>query len=80
MTRIEEEIMNRIKEAIKRIDEAGFFPDLKNEFTGQIVIKTQTKTFVYYANTGKVVGHDNGRGITFLIGLLKETQNETDNS
>lgn len=63
--------MNRVNEAVKRIDEAGFFPDLKNAITGQIVIKTQDKTFVYYANTGKVVGHDEGRGLTFLIGLLK---------
>lgn len=63
----------RIKYAIKQFDSHNIEYELKNEQTGHFHCrrKPDDKLFQFYANTGKIQGAENAKGIHALIKILE---------
>ena len=69
---------NRIQYAIQQFEKHNIEYVLKNEATGHFHCrrKSDDKLFQFYAGTGKIMGHDNVRGIHSLISLLDDIESE----
>ena len=63
---------DRIEYAIRQFENHDIEYVLKNEHTGHFHCrrKSDDELFQFYAGTGKILGHDNLRGIHSLIKLL----------
>ena len=69
---------NRIQYAIEQFEKHEIEYTLKNENTGHFHCrrKSDDKLFQFYANTGKIMGIENKKGIHSLIRLLDDMQKE----
>ena len=63
---------DRVAYAIEQFEKHGIEYSLKNPTTGHFHCrrKSDDKLFQFYAGTGKIMGHDNARGIHTLIKIL----------
>jgi hypothetical protein len=65
---------SRIEYAIEQLEKHNIEYVLKNETTGHFHCrrKSDDKLFQFYANTGKIAGIDNKKGIHNLIEILDD--------